>query len=324
METIRNLITRFWPSGGLFLGGFILIIYIALGFVYLQQGGQQKEFEEQIASLSLIIARPLPSVEKLQAEYDEVNTALAPMTNRAAIAMLVGIAEESGIDIAPDSGKFRVPSAAFSQANMGGGTYRVLSFSGIRVQGDHNSVTAFISDLDSGKTLETMVLKSIQTSEEKVIFADEEGDRRSEFRAVISAVIDMMDANALSAIPAPMSFADGAASDNMTAFPDSTSHWTGTPAGKTQDPDGVDYEDGDKAGYLLYGHDITADNTTSNLINYIGVLTTKYYYTCEADGTVRQFDGASVIIATEYLGSEESKPETIVTVSVDIYTKLEE
>jgi len=263
-------------------------------------------------------------LEELEADYEEVISALAPMTDKDAIARIVAIAEESGIDIDPDADKLRVPSVTISQAAAGGGTYQVLSLKNIMVQGDHDSVMAFISDLDSGKTLETMVLTSVATIEVAVMYEGEEADRRTEFRAVISAVKRMMVDNTLSEIPNPMSFDGGAASSNMTAFPDSTSQWTGTPRGKTEDPDGVDYEDGDRAGYLLYGHDMIADSSTTDLVDYILVLITKYYYTCEADGTVRQFDGADVATATEYLGSEQSKPETVATVSVDIYVKLAE
>ena len=325
MELIKKLLTRFWPTGALFLIGFVVIIYIALGFVYLQQDPQQEELRGQITKLSLILARPLPSIEELRAEYDNVTSLLAPMTDKAAIAKLVGIAEESGIDVALDSGKFRVTPANFSQVKVTGGTYQLLSFRGITVQGDYDNVTAFISDLDSGKTLGTMVLRKVTTEEVEVKYMGEEGDRRAEFRNVESAVIDMMDDNDLLKIPNPMNFAGGAAANltgddpntegTVEGFPDITT----TAAGK-----GYTGTDSPRDGYVLYGHDkISTDNTTRfETVSYITILTTRYYYTCEADGTVRQFDGANVVTATEYLGSEEFKPETRTTVDVDIYTKL--
>jgi hypothetical protein len=49
------------------------------------------------------------------------------------------------------------------------------------------------------------------------------------------------------------------------------------------------------------------------------VSTTKYYYTVEADGTVRQFDGPDVTIAKEY-----PSIETIATLNVEIYTRPQE
>ena len=80
MEVIKNLIIKFRHVGVLFLVGVIVITYIAFGFLYWQQGGQQSEYEEKITKLDVILSRPLPNVEKLQAEYEAVNLALAPMT----------------------------------------------------------------------------------------------------------------------------------------------------------------------------------------------------------------------------------------------------
>jgi hypothetical protein len=44
--------------------------------------------------------------------------------------------------------------------------------------------------------------------------------------------------------------------------------------------------------------------------------TTKYYYTCEWDGTVRQFDGPDVATAMEF-----TNIDTVATLNVEIYTK---
>ncbi len=324
MGIIKSLLSRFWPSGFLVLSGFFVIVYIALGVLYLQQGMQQKELDKQIAKISVIVAKSLPSDEKLRAEYDEVNRSLSPMTDSAAIAVIVGIADKSGIDIDAGSGKFRVPSAKFGEVKMGEVTYQLLSFSSISVQGDHENVMAFISDLDSGETLKTMVLKRVATAPVEVMFTGEEGARRAEFRNVASAVRAMMDDNDLSEIPNPVNFAGGIATnfmgddlateDTVEGFPDITTTaaekgYTGT--GSPRD------------GYMLRLHDrVSSDNTTQfTTVSYIPILTTEYYYTCEADGTVRQFEGADVSITTEYLGSEESKPETRATLDVVIYTK---
>ena len=226
---MKKLITRFHHTGLLFLIGLFLIIYIAFGFTYLQQGSQQKNLGEQITNISAVVSRPPPSGEELQAEYEEVNVLLAPMTDRDAIALFVGIAEASGIDIDPDNDKFRIPPAALSQTKVGGGTYRLLSFKNIHVQGDYEDVMAFISDLDSGKTLPTMVLKRVDIREKEAKATGEEGDRRVEFRSVVSAVIAMMDGNSLSAIPNPMNFADGVATNLMG----DDSYTTGTVEGFT-------------------------------------------------------------------------------------------
>jgi len=90
--------------------------------------------------------------------YYKVNRALAPMTDSAAIAMLVSIAEESSINVDAESAKFRVPAATLSTVKVGATKYKVMSFKNIQVQGNYDNVMAFISALDSGTTLETMVL----------------------------------------------------------------------------------------------------------------------------------------------------------------------
>ena len=185
MEAIKNLLNRFRQSAVLVLIGLFLIIYIAFGFIYWQQGSQQKELEEQSAKISLIVAKPLPSQEKLQAEYDEVNRALA-MTDSDAIAILVGIAEKSGISTDPDSDKFRVPSTKPKDEKVGGGTYQVFPFRSISVQGSYENVMAFIADLDSGTTLETMVLKKVTINQIEV-----EGEGEKEARTETVATLDV-------------------------------------------------------------------------------------------------------------------------------------
>jgi len=185
MEVIKNLLIRFRQSGILILIGFFLIIYIAFGFVYWQQSSEQKELEEQSAKIALIVARKLPSRAELQAKYDEANRVLTMTdvessddediaTDAKAIAKLVGIAEKSGIDT--DSDKLRIPSAAVREEKVGGGTYQVFSFKNISVQGDYDSVMAFISDLDSGTTQETktMVLKRVNIRQIEVEVIREE------------------------------------------------------------------------------------------------------------------------------------------------------
>ncbi len=327
MESIKKLLTRFWPAGGLLLGGLLVIIYIAFGFVYMQQGPKQKELEEQITRLTLVVARPLPSSEELQAEYEKVNSLLAPRTDSVAIAKLVGIAEESGIDTSEASNLFRVPPASFSQVKVGGGDYQLVSFRNISVQGDYDSVMAFISDLDSGTTLKTMVLKRVVTTETEVPFTGEEGARRAEFRKVAAAVMDMMDDIALAEIPHPMNLAGDNATNLMGDDPDTEETVEGFPDITTTAADrGYSGNTTLRAGYVLYNHDkISTDNTTQfETVSYIDVLTTNYYYTCEFNGTVRQFDGADVATATEYLARAASKMDTVAFVDVVIYTKLEE
>ncbi len=184
MEVIKSLFNRFRQSGILLLAGLFIIIYIAFGFVYWQQGVQQRDLEEKTTNISLILAKSLPSKEELRAEYDDVNSALVPMTDSDAIAMLVGIAEKSGINTGPDSDKLIVPSATLREEKVGGGTYQVLSFKNISVQGDYGNVMAFISDLDSGTTQETMVLKRVTINRIEVT-GEGEGRTRTETQATL-------------------------------------------------------------------------------------------------------------------------------------------
>ncbi|MFC2052306.1 hypothetical protein ACFLT4_06225 [Chloroflexota bacterium] len=324
MEVIKKLIALIRRTWFLFIISLILLIYVAFGFVYMQQISQQSGLRVQIAKLSAIIERPLPSGEALQAEYEEVKQELAPMTDSTAIALLVDIAKENGIDVDASIEKFSVPPAARSQVKMGGGTYQLISFRNIKVQGDPDDVMAFISNLDSGKTLETMVLKKVVTNQIGTTASGEDAARRAEFRSVASAVRAMMNDNYLLLIPNPISFTDGVATNLMgddlktmgiiEGFPDITT--TATHRGYTGNATPRD-------GYVLYNHDkIPTDNTSQfETTSYVTTLTTKYYYTCEADGSVRQFDEADLATAREYLGSEESKIETIATINVDIYTK---
>ena len=174
MEVIKNLLLRFRQSGTLVLIGFFVIIYIAFGFVYWQQGSEQKELEEQIAQMGAIVDKELPSKEELQAEYDKAEVFLAPMTDSDAIAIIVTIAEKSGIDIDPVSDKLRIPSTKVSEAKLGEGTYQVFSFTNISVQGDYDSVMAFIADLDSGATQETMVLTKVDVRQIEIQVVSEE------------------------------------------------------------------------------------------------------------------------------------------------------
>ena len=196
MEVIKNLFIRFSQSVVLVLIGFFLIIYIAFGFVYFQQSSEQKELEEQSAKISLIVAKPLPSEEKLRAEYDEANLSLTPITDSDAIAVLVGIAEESGIDVDPDSNKFVVPSATVSEEKVGGGTYQVFAFKSVSAQGDYDSVMAFISDLDSGTTQKTLVLKRITINQIEIKVEGEEVTEGEEEVEVEVEVGTRIEANA--------------------------------------------------------------------------------------------------------------------------------
>lgn len=125
----------------------------------------------------------------------------------------------------------------------------------------------------------------------------EDEARRAEKHNVESAIVALMTENALSEIPNAIVYSSGTdvAVNDMTAFPDPDSNATNE--GKERDPGGTLYEfgsaDPDIEGYLLYGHDIEGSDTGGSdndaRVNYVTMTSTKYYYTCEKDGTVRQW-----------------------------------
>jgi hypothetical protein len=108
------------------------------------------------------------------------------------------------------------------------------------------------------------------------------GAAPDELANVQTAVVAMMVANGLSALPNPVTVA----TNDMSAFPDATS---ACGIDKVNDLDGNAYQAGlDKDGFLLYGHDITADGAQTGLINYMAVQATMGTYTVDASGTVTQ------------------------------------
>ncbi|MBI2830348.1 MAG: type II secretion system protein [Chloroflexi bacterium] len=103
----------------------------------------------------------------------------------------------------------------------------------------------------------------------------------TELAVIQTAVTAMMTDNALKTLPNPVAVA---ASD-MAAFPDATSAVT---VDKLKDPTATAYQAGDKDGFLLFSHDVIADNGQTGLVNYVATQTTKGTYTVTADGTVTQ------------------------------------
>jgi len=116
--------------------------------------------------------------------------------------------------------------------------------------------------------------------------ASETETQMTELANVQAAVTAMMVDNELWLLPNPVTVP----TDDMTAFPD-----TSTIAGgdKVTDPDGNAYVDGvdplgDKDGFILWGHDMVADNDQSSTANYVSSWLTEYWYTVDESGTVTQ------------------------------------
>ncbi|MBA7599427.1 hypothetical protein ES703_06460 [subsurface metagenome] len=119
----------------------------------------------------------------------------------------------------------------------------------------------------------------------------EEEAAETEKTNVQTAVIAMMTDNGLSELPTD--YVDGtviAATDNMSKFPHETAVVVTV---KINDPNGDAYVEGvdplgDKAGYILYGHDITGNDSQADLVNYVATEMTKGTYYVNASGTVEQ------------------------------------
>lgn len=324
MDTSQRLLARSRRMGLLLLIGLVLLGYISLGLVYWQQTTQQANLDKEISKQHAVLAKPLAGADQLMADYKMVtdnNSPLAAITNEyTAFALLVGIAEKNGIDTS--EGKLNIPSPSASETKVGESKFQLVSFHNIRIQGENNSVMAFLADLDSGKTLETMVLKRCSISYTTIPFTADEIEQREEFERVALAIKNMMADNRLSQLPRPMSFASGRAANLMGDDPATNVTVEGFPDNNTTIADkGYTGNASPRGGYVLYRHDIIpADNTsTFRTVSYIATLKTKYYYTVEADGTIRQFSGPEAAGATEYLSTKPPRIETIAIIDIDIY-----
>lgn len=332
MEIFREFLARGRRLGFIVLIGLVAIGYISLGLIYWQQASQQYTLTKDIARQNQILARPLASGEQLAADYDRVtgnDSFLASIANEtAAFAKIVEIAAKYGIDTSPTAGKLSIPGLSVSEATAGGSKFKLLSFHGIRIQGDDAGVMAFLADIDSGKTLETMVLKQVSIQYIQIPFTAEEMERRAEYAAVREAVRKMMVDNSLSRIPQPVDYAGGRATNMMGDDPATKDIFEGFPDVKTLAIDkgytGNIYINKILArnGYVLFQHDkINPENSFNfTTVNYFPALSTKYFYTVEPDGSIRQFSGPDAAAATEFRSETGQKTETIAVLNVDIYT----
>ena len=108
----------------------------------------------------------------------------------------------------------------------------------------------------------------------------------TEFANIQTSVIALMTDNQLDGLPT--GFVDGtviAATSNMSLFPHSTAV-CGTV--KLTDPEGLSYTASDKDGYILFKHDVYADNSSATLVNYVASEITKGTYYVDSLGTVVQ------------------------------------
>ncbi len=179
---MKDIIASLRRIGALFLLGFLVIVCLALGIVYLQQTMKQNELREQITKLNTTLSQPLPGIEKLRTDYEEVLASIPSSDPVVVLGKIVDVARESGIDVAPESEKFSVPAQnTVKDAKVGDITYKVISFQNIRAQGDYEKIMSFISNLESGKNLGTVVVKTVNVSANPI-----EGEEATEYVAVIT------------------------------------------------------------------------------------------------------------------------------------------
>jgi len=324
MEYVTKLIRAYWRTAILVLAGIILIVYIALGFLYFQQGIREKDAQRQIDQIRPVLAKPAPSDAALNAEYEAIIQALTPISDGEAIRLLVNMASEYGINIKEDAGKFRVPAAKYGTEKVGQETYDVMYFQGVFIQGAHSDVMDFLSAIQNGTYLKTMVLRTVSISALDVNFSGEEGERRAEFGKVIEAVTEMMIENGLSEIPEPLSFTEGIATNWMGDNLDTPDIVEGFPdIATTAAEKGYTGNATPRNGYVLYNHALISTENTSqySIVNYYQAYQTDYYYTCESNGLVRQWSSSDVTIATEFYGDAMSVVETKAVVDIVIFSK---
>jgi len=121
----------------------------------------------------------------------------------------------------------------------------------------------------------------------------------TELHNVQLAVTSMMLENGLTSITTTGYPDSGSVSTNVMTF-EGTGPTTGTAGfpdyGTLATAKGGTFEAGDQDGYVLFGHDIIGDAMIppagAALVNYINNPQTTYFYTCDADGTVRQYADA--------------------------------
>jgi len=140
----------------------------------------------------------------------------------------------------------------------------------------------------------------------------EEEARRVEYNTVRLGVTALMVENGLADIPDPSNAysATGLATNEMDEFPDITAPLADKGADVLFVTAAINNNDitAEVTGYLLYGNqiviDVNRDGTydvgvdSINTVNTVSTNPLEYYYTCEANGDVRQFNSADLNVAT--------------------------
>jgi len=138
------------------------------------------------------------------------------------------------------------------------------------------------------------------------IGAGTEEARKTEFSTVQTSVHSMMVDNEISSITAAFAYATtGTATNSMSGFPDTTATLATKGADAAFVTAAIAAGDitAEVLGYRLYGNQIVVDvdgdgtyeaGDSIKTVNYVAMGTSTYYYTCESDGTIRQFNMADL------------------------------
>ena len=156
-----------------------------------------------------------------------------------------------------------------------------------------------IGEMGDWLALLTAAIPTPTEFQDQQVAREEEREREDEYWNIQNAVYWLMGDNWMpdGELPNPVT---GTATQDMAAFPDATSV-AGSPE-KQWANGGVAYQAGDAPGYVLWGHDGTANNDPAGEWDYVDsqYSETQYYYTCDEAGFVRQWSAADVSTASEY------------------------
>ncbi len=144
------------------------------------------------------------------------------------------------------------------------------------------TVTSLIFNYNESVNIElpTEAEDAIPWDANEFLEAGETEAAETELANVQIATHSMMVDNEIAYLPNPVTVD----TNDMGTFPDTSV----CGVDKINDTNGSPYQTGDKDGYILYQHDLTADNTQSNLVNYVAMQYAQGTYVVDADGTVTQ------------------------------------
>jgi len=117
----------------------------------------------------------------------------------------------------------------------------------------------------------------------RFIGAGEEEAAETEFSTIQAAVHAMMVDNEISELPDPVETGVDTQTNKMTEFPDTCDY------SDKADATGLNYQSGDKGGFILYAHDVEPDNKQDDLVNYVATNQTSFWYTTDEFGTITQY-----------------------------------